>query len=204
MGTRSAVKKQPPAISSRRTVWKKAPKGRHKKTGLLIYYYGDGKGKTTAAVGIAVRAAGYGMRVLFFQFMKGTWPSGERKTLSAIPGITVEAAGEGFVGILDDTKPRKVHIAAARRGLTRVKHLLTSGNYDVVICDEAVSAIETKLLTIRDVLSLVRMRPEQSTLVITGHTRYPALAQRADLMTEMRLVKHPYYKGILAQKGIDF
>lgn len=181
-----------------------APAGKHRVTGLVIYYYGDGKGKTTAATGIAVRAAAYGMRVLYFQFIKGTWPSGERKTLATIPGITVEAAGEGFVGILGDTKPRRVHITAAKRGLARAKKLLAARRYDVVICDEVVTAIETKLLTVREVTSLLRARPQAATLVITGHRRYPALAKAADLMTEMRMVKHPYYKGILAQRGIDF
>lgn len=186
---------------SRRT---RAPKGKHRKTGLAIYYYGDGKGKTTAAVGIAVRAAAYSFRVLFLQFMKGTWPSGERKTLAAVPGITVETAGEGFVGILDDTKPRSVHIAAAKKGLAKAKKALTSGRYDVVVCDEVVSAVEAQLLTARDVAALMDARPEQVTLVITGHDRYPLLERRAHLVTEMRMKKHPYYQGILAQKGIDF
>ncbi|MFA6511591.1 MAG: cob(I)yrinic acid a,c-diamide adenosyltransferase [Patescibacteria group bacterium] len=191
----------PSADKGRRT---KAPKGKHRKTGLAIYYYGDGKGKTTAAIGIAVRAAAYGLKVLYFQFMKGTWPSGERKSLVKIPGITVEAVGEGFVGILDDTKPRRVHVTAAKHGLTKVKKLLTSGMYDVVVCDEAVSAVEANLLSVRDVAGLMRVRPERVTLVITGHDRYPTLEKQAHLVTEMKMIKHPYYQGILAQKGIDF
>lgn len=182
----------------------KALQGKHRRTGLTLYYYGDGKGKTTAAIGIAVRAAAYGLAVLYFQFLKGTWPSGERKILKTIPGITVEAAGEGFVGILDDTKPRKVHRAAAQRALARAQRALVSGKYDVVICDEIVSAIELKLLTVRDVVEFVHARPAQITLVMTGHNRFASLAARADLITEMRMHKHPFSRGIRAQRGIDF
>ncbi|OGE81719.1 MAG: hypothetical protein A2720_02275 [Candidatus Doudnabacteria bacterium RIFCSPHIGHO2_01_FULL_46_24] len=174
------------------------------KKGLTIIYIGNGKGKTSAAAGLAVRAAGTGMKVLYAQFVKGDWPSGERKILEKLPNVAVKLLGRGFVGILGDRKPISEHIAAAKAGLKFVKVALKSKKYDLVIADEAISAVESKLLTVEDVYSMLRSKPESVHLCLTGHKWIKKLIDAADLVTEMKMIKHPYYKGILAQRGIDY
>lgn len=177
--------------------------------GLTIAYVGNGKGKTTAAVGAAVRAAGYGWKVLFFQFYKSLkWPSGERLALHQL-GVDVKVRGEGFVKILGDRKPLSVHTKAAVRALAEAKRLVFSGKYRLVVLDELISCLEQKLLPERAVTAFLdaRMkdtRARKAHLILTGHRRYPAVLKRCDLVTEMKMVQHPYYKGILATKGIDF
>lgn len=178
---------------------------------LKIIYIGDGKGKTTAAVGLAVRAAGAGKRVLFAQFVKaaratksGEWPlSSEIAILKKIKNITVKILGRGFVGILGDTKAHREHVRAANVGYKWLASQIKSRRYDVVIADELISAIEVRLLTVRQVRALFRLSDIEA-LVLTGHNNYKELTERADLVTEMKMLKHPYYKGILAKRGIDF
>lgn len=181
--------------------------------GLIIIYIGDGKGKTTAAVGLAVRAVGAGKRVLFCQFVKaaaanesGEWPlSSEIAVLKSIPGITVQVLGRGFVGILGDQKDKEVHAEAAREGLNWLKSKLESGEFDLVIADELISAIEVELLTVAEVLAVITLaRQNLIPLALTGHNKYNELLDAADLVTEMKMVKHPYYQGRLAEKGIDY
>lgn len=176
-----------------------------KPRGLVLYYYGDGKGKTTAAVGLATRAAGAGLRVAFLQFMKTfKWPSFERAALKKL-GVDVRVLGSGFVGIIDDRSSLRTHRAQARKALATTRSVLRSGRYPVVIADELVSALEEGLLTLRDVLGLLRVKPASVHLVLTGHSRYAAIVRAADLVTEMQNVKHPYKtEGMLAQKGIDW
>lgn len=174
------------------------------KKGLVIIYIGDGKGKTSAAAGLAIRAAGTGMKVLYAQFVKGDWPSGERQILEKLPNVAVKLMGRGFVGILGDRKPIEEHIRAAKEGLKFVQKALKSKKYDLVIADEAISAIESKLLTIEDVYGLIKAKPDNVHLCLTGHKRIKKLIEAADLVTEMKMIKHPYYKGILAQRGIDY
>lgn len=187
-----------------RLQFKRLTKGA-KPRGLTIFYCGDGKGKTTAAVGLAVRARGAGLRVAFLQLMKSErWPSHERAMLKKL-GMVVQVLGSGFVGILDDRKPLPEHRAAAHAALAKAKSALGSGRYNVVIADEAVSAVEEGLLKVSDVLSLIRLKPTKVHLVVTGHTRFPAIVRASDLVTEMRNVKHPYKTlNMLAQRGIDF
>jgi cob(I)alamin adenosyltransferase len=177
--------------------------------GVTVLYRGDGKGKTTSAVGVATRAAGYGWKVLFLQFSKSKrWPSGERQALEKL-GVDVRVMGLGFVGILDDRKPLEAHRAAARRALAAAKKLLFSGRYKLVVLDEAVSSLEQRLLKPSDLVTLLKARARHPKakrvhLMLTGHDRYPAIEKLCDLVTEMKLVKHPYYQGFLAVKGIDF
>ncbi len=177
--------------------------------GLTIAYIGNGKGKTTAAAGLATRAAGYGWNVLFFQFYKSEqWPSGERTALKKL-GVDVRVRGKGFVGILGDRKPRAHHRTAAVRALAEARKLLFSGRYQLVILDEAISCLEQRLLPVRAFVSLLDSRakhPKARTvhLAMTGHDRYPPILKRCDLVTEMKMVKHPYYQGVVATKGIDF
>lgn len=174
------------------------------KKGLVIIYIGNGKGKTSAAAGLAIRAAGTGLRVLYAQFVKGDWPSGEREILEKLPNVTVKLLGRGFVGILGDRKPLAEHVAAAQAGLKFIQLALKNKKYDLVIADEMISAIEVKLLTVDDVYACMFTKPKSVHLCLTGHKRIKKLINAADLVTEMKMIKHPYYKGTLAQRGIDF
>jgi cob(I)alamin adenosyltransferase len=190
--------------------------------GLVICYLGAGKGKTTAAMGMAVRAAGAGMNVYILQFVKakgatldkikdGEWPvSSEIEFLnnisfpSSVGKINNEQLGLGFVGILGDKKEKAIHIKAALDGLERAREIITSGEYQVVILDEIISALESKLVEERDIVDLIKLKGPLQHLVLTGHNKYPSILKECDLVTEMNMIKHPYYKGILAQRGIDY
>lgn len=180
--------------------------------GSIHIYIGDGKGKTSAAVGLAARASGAGKKVLFVQFVKsaqakeaGEWPlSSEISVLKKLKNITVEVFGRGFVGILGDTKLRLDHVKAAQKGLERLIREIKSGKFQVVIADEIISAIELKLLTIDEVKKLYNLSDKFEALALTGHNKYNKLIAGADLVTEMKMIKHPYYKGRIAQRGIDF
>lgn len=172
--------------------------------GLTLLYIGRGKGKTTAAVGLAVRARGWNKRVCFIQFIKeDRWPSGERAALKKL-GVEVRVAGRGFVKIMGDRKPFIVHRTAAHRALAVAKRAVRSSRFDVVILDEAVSAVEEKLINQTDVVRLIRSKRPALHLVLTGHRSYPALIRLADLVTDMKKVKHPFDQGRLADQGIDY
>ena len=110
----------------------------------------------------------------------------------------------GFVGILGDDKETEAHTREALLGLEKARKIITSKEYQVVILDEIVSALELKLIQERDILDLISVKPPELHLVLTGHIKYPKIIKMCDLVTEMKMVKHPYYKGILAQKGIDY
>jgi cob(I)alamin adenosyltransferase len=173
------------------------------KKGITIVYIGDGKGKTSAAAGLAVRAAGTGWKVLYLQFVKGDWPSGERESLAKL-GVEVRLLGRGFVGILGDRKPIEEHIKAAKNAMSESIEALQSKKYDLVVLDEALSAVESDLLTENDILEIMNAKPAEVHLCMTGHKRFKKIIEKADLVTEMKMIKHPYYQGILAQRGIDY
>lgn len=190
--------------------------------GLVICYIGAGKGKTTAAMGIAIRAAGAGMNVFILQFVKAAAQSAEQKkegewpvsceidflnslsTRGNIGKIENEQVGMGFVGILGDKKKKEAHIRQALLGLGRSREIISSGEYQLVILDEIISALEVGLLQERDILDILSIKPPDIHLVLTGHNKYPKILKQCDLVTEMKMIKHPYYKGILAQRGIDY
>lgn len=176
-----------------------------KQRGLVLYFYGNGKGKTTAAIGTAVRASGAGMRVVVVQFMKSEkWKSYERQALKKL-GIPVHVLGSGFVGIIDDKHPLSWHKKTAKAALKKLKSILTSGKVDLVVADELVTAVEEGLLSQTDIVMAISSKPEKVHLIITGHSRYPKLVAASDTVSEIRNIKHPYYtEGILAQRGIDF
>ncbi len=175
------------------------------KRGLVIVYTGDGKGKTTAALGMALRALGRGWQVLMVQFMKGTWHYGELDTAKRLaPDLEIIPMGKGFYKILDDHYTEAEHRSAARAALEFAREKMLAGACDLLILDEANNAISTGLLDLSDVLSLLDAKPADFHIVFTGRGAPAELIARADLVTEMREVKHPYQKGILAQKGIDF
>lgn len=190
---------------------------KQKPVGLLMLNVGAGKGKTTAAMGTAMRAAGTGMNVFVIQFIKGEWPSGERDFLQAyeemragykgtkkLGRVDFVQGGKGFIKILGDKKPFSVHQKAAYDTLKRAKAAMKSGKYDLVVMDEAISAVEEKLLKVKDLLDVAKARPKKVHVIMTGHVAPKALAVKADMVSDIKMIKHPYYKGILAQKGIDF
>lgn len=173
--------------------------------GLVVVYTGDGKGKTTAAMGLALRAAGYGRKVLVIQFVK-TWFTGEKGGFEYLPNVEFVQAGKGFYKILGDKLPEEEHVQAARGALELAQNRISSGQYDVVVLDEILGTITGGLLELRPVLELIDTKPPQLDLVLTGHRgkELPELLARADLITEMVKVKHPYDSGILAKKTIDY
>jgi cob(I)alamin adenosyltransferase len=175
------------------------------KRGLIIVYTGDGKGKTTAALGMALRALGRGWKVLMVQFMKGTWHYAELDTAKRLaPDFEIVPMGKGFYKILDDHYTEEEHRAAALAALQFARDRMCSGKYDLLILDEVNNAIGTGLLPLCAVMNLLDAKPADFHIVLTGRGAPPELLERADLVTEMREIKHPYQKGILAQKGIDF
>ena len=173
--------------------------------GLLIVYTGNGKGKTTSALGMCVRAVGYDWNICVIQFVKGSWKYGELKGIKRLePNIELHVVGEGFVGIIDDNKSFEEHREAARKGVSLALEKVGSGKYQLVILDELNVAMKLGLVTEDEVRSILDVRSETQHLVITGRDAADWLQKQADLVTEMREVKHPYQKGVLAQKGIDW
>ncbi|MFH2055415.1 MAG: cob(I)yrinic acid a,c-diamide adenosyltransferase [bacterium] len=182
-----------------------AQRQEEKKVGLTIVYTGDGKGKTTAALGMCVRAAGYKWKVKILQFVKGSWKYGELKGIKLLADyVEMEQVGEGFVGIVDDDKDFSVHREAARRGLAYAREIVGSGKYDLVILDELNVALDLGLVDLSEVLDLIAAKPEKLHLVITGRGAKPEVIEVANLVTEMTEIKHPYRQGILAQRGVDW
>lgn len=189
---------------------KRAPKTlRPTDRGLTHAYIGDGKGKTTAAVGTAVRAAGYTWKICFLQFMKESkWPSGERNSLRKL-GVEIHVMGEGWYKILNDQKAEEQHKGAALHALKVAREKVMSGEYQLVILDELGSAVEEKLLDKKPVFDFFTdrakdARAKMTHVIWTGHQRIPWMLKFADLVTEMKMIKHPYYQGIIATRGLDY
>lgn len=176
-----------------------------KTTGLLIVYTGTGKGKTTAALGMTIRALGYNWKISIIQFIKGSWKYGEMDGIKRLaPDVEFNVMGEGFVGIVDDDKPIEMHQKAARKAYEMAIEKMQSGKYNLVILDELNVAVKLGLVSMEQLQELVAKKPEKLNLVITGRDASEWLIDRADLVTEMKEIKHPFRKGILAQKGIDY
>ena len=168
--------------------------------GYVQVYTGDGKGKTTAALGLALRAVGAGMKVFIGQFVKGMEYS-ELKSLARLaPELVVKQYGrERFV----HNKPQKEDFSAGRAGYEEVKKIIQSAQYDVVILDEANIAVYFQILSVEDMLALIDEKPDSVELVFTGRKADPRLLEKADLVTEMKEIKHYYSKGITAREGIE-
>ena len=167
--------------------------------GLIIVHTGDGKGKTTAALGLAIRAFGAGLKVLILQFIKGIRRSGELEALDAL-GIKVRQLGLGFITEENFAEQKQ----SARTALEVAQQEILSGAWDLIILDEINYAVKFGLLNAEDILSLIEIRPPQLHLVFTGRNALPKLIDAADLVTEMKLIKHPFKQGIKAQVGIEF
>jgi len=175
------------------------------KDGLVIVYTGNGKGKTTAALGMALRAVGYNHKICMIQFIKGSWPYGEMKSVKRLqPELELIIVGKGFVGIIDDKSAREDHIKIAQVAIQISKEKIQSGNYNIVILDEVNYAINLGLIDLNDVLNLIKSKPEKLNLVLTGNHAKNEIIDVADLVTEMKEIKHPFKSGIKAKKGIDF
>jgi cob(I)alamin adenosyltransferase len=173
--------------------------------GIIIVYTGKGKGKTTAALGIVLRAVGHGYKVGMIQFIKGEWYYGELTSSKRLePEFELIAAGRGFVGIVDDDHPIEDHQKAAEDAIEVAKQKIASGNYDIMILDEINYAAKLNLVSQQDILDIIAAKPEKTSLVLTGNYVPEAIMAAADLVTEMREIKHPYQGGIKAKKGIDF
>lgn len=173
--------------------------------GLTIVYTGKGKGKTTAALGIVLRAIGYGEKICMIQFIKGSWHYGEMYSSNRLePEFEMVAIGKGFVGIIDDKSSKEDHENIANEAIKISRERIQSGKYDIIILDEINYAIKLGLIKVEDVIDLIKSKPEKLDLVLTGNYAVNEIIDLADLVTEMREIKHPFQKGIKARKGIDF
>jgi cob(I)alamin adenosyltransferase len=168
--------------------------------GYVQVYTGDGKGKTTAALGLALRASGHRMRTYIGQFMKGQ-EYGELDALHNHPYITLEQYGDPCCVRREQVTPE--HVARAELGLDRAREALLSGNYDIIVLDEVNMAIWFGLLAVEDVLGFLNQRPDAVEVVLTGRRAPQELIDRADLVTEMRDVKHYFTQGVVARNGIE-
>jgi len=170
------------------------------KKGYVQVYTGTGKGKTTAAIGLAVRAAGCSMKVFIAQFMKGMKYSELESLKKLKENITLKQYGTGcFIR----RKPSKKDIEAARQGLAECRQIIAGGDYDVVILDEITVAEYFGLIPVADIIELIDRKPSHVELVITGRKTNKRIIEKADLVTEMREVKHYYSQGIQAREGIE-
>jgi cob(I)alamin adenosyltransferase len=173
--------------------------------GLLIVYTGPGKGKTTCALGTAFRAVGQGLRVLMVQFIKGSWHYGELDAAKMLGDdkFEIRPMGRGFVKIGGaETDPADIKLA--QECWQAGRDAIYSGKYDLVVLDEINYTISYKMLDAGEVVAALKDRPERVHVICTGRNAHPQLVELADLVTEIREVKHPYTKGILAQRGIDY
>ena len=167
--------------------------------GMLQVYTGDGKGKTTAAIGLAVRAAGAGLKVFIGQFVKSMEYS-EIKILENIDNIDVKQYG---LNCFIEKEPEQKDIKAAQEGLEEIKEVLTSGKYDIVILDEANIAVYFDLFSVEELIEVIDSRNEGIEVIVTGRKAKEKLMDKADLVTDMQEIKHYYEKGVKARDGIE-
>lgn len=172
--------------------------------GYIIVLTGNGKGKTTSAMGMAMRALGHGTKVIMLQFLKGTWRYGELETAKRLaPDFSIHPLGTGFVHV-DPENPAPEDMETARKAWEVCKEALFSEKYGMIIFDEINNAIAYGLLPVDEVLDALAKRPKNLHVVLTGRDAHPRLVEMADLVTEVTEVKHPYRKGAAARKGIEY
>lgn len=171
--------------------------------GLIQIYTGNGKGKTTAAFGLAIRAVGHGFRVYIIQFMKGTDAPGE---LEGLKRLMPECQHEHFggPGWVHKGKRQEEHLEEARKGFLRAQEIVLSGEWDIVILDEIINALWFELISESDVLDLLSKKPSHVEMVLTGRNAPQSLIEKADLVTEMVQKKHPFEQGVMARQGIEY
>ena len=182
-----------------------AKKEPHLNKGLVIIFTGDGKGKSSAALGVALRACGHKMYVSIVQFIKGSAETGEALAMGRLaPEVEFLPAGLGFVNCYGDKRSLDEHRKAAVNALSLARQRVGSGSWDIVILDEVNIAVQLGLIDLKDVLDLVKIKPPKLHLILTGRNAHPDLIAVADMVTKMDDVKHPFGSGTPAQKGIDY
>ena len=170
--------------------------------GLVLVHTGNGKGKSSAAFGVAARALGWGQRVAIVQFIKGKWQTGERRFFSRFPEqVEWRTTGQGFTW---DTQNRELDVATARAGLDIARELIAGGQFDLVVLDEINVVASYDYLPAAEIVDCLEARADRTHVVLTGRGAAPELIEYADLVSEMVEVKHPFQAGIKAQRGIDF
>lgn len=173
--------------------------------GLIVVITGPGKGKTTSALGMAVRACGHGMKVCIIQFMKGDLYAGEWDGVRKMDcAIELFATGKGFCGIQGNPYPWAEHRANAQDAIDLVHEKMTSGGFDLIILDEINNALKLKLVDLEQLLGIVRRKPPLMHLVLTGRDAHPQVIELADTVSEIHEIKHAFRKGIDPQPGIDY
>lgn len=174
------------------------------KKGLIIVFTGNGKGKTTAAMGQALRAVGQGLRVLMLQFIKGTWNYGELVSIKRLePDFKIQPLGKGFIHLSSKLDDKEI-LENISQSWERTKNEILSDKYDMIILDEINYVIHYGLLSVEEMLTLLQKKPERLHIILTGRNAHKKVIEKADLVTEMMDIKHPYSKGIKARKGIEF
>ncbi len=172
------------------------------KFGITQVYTGEGKGKTTAAFGLALRAIGRGLKVYVIQFIKGGFDYGELHIVKELPRIKLAAYGRGQ--FIEGENPTEEDMRLAREAFEHAKKVVQSKEYDIVVLDEINVAISLKLLEVEEVLALIEDKPEKVELVLTGRGAPYAIIEAANLVTEMVEIKHPFNEGVGARKGIEY
>jgi cob(I)alamin adenosyltransferase len=175
---------------------------RKKDEGLIQIFTGNGKGKTSAALGSILRAVGHGLKVFIVFFMKGKYPYGEFSSLPRLPNV--EVASFGLRCLVDRNNINPEEIKQAELALQTAREAMLSGKYDIVVLDEVNVAVYFKLIPLDDVIRLIDEKPPRVELILTGRYAEDTIIERADLVTEMRKVKHPYDQGVKARKGIEY
>ncbi len=175
---------------------------RKNELGLVHVYTGDGKGKTTAALGLGMRAAGHGYKVLMIQFMKGDIKYGELEAARHIPNFDILQFGRP--DFVDRNNPEQIDKDLARKGVEHTGKVVGEGKVDMLILDEINVAVEWKLATAAEILEIIRSRPEHMEIVLTGRYAPIEFIEMADTVTEMREIKHPYMKDVMARKGVEY
>jgi cob(I)alamin adenosyltransferase len=214
-------------VNGRRNLKTKSPQKYHlNDNGLTIVYFGNGKGKTTAALGAVLRATGEGWKCAVYQFIKGPWPSAERESIKKyLPKLaTIETGGKGFVGIMGDKLPKDAHQKSARALFERAisnfqlpplrstnstgqaisNKISNTKSLFLLVLDELLDAVELGFIKESEVVMFIKNKPKNVHLIITGHKKYSKIFAAADLVTEMKKIKHPFDKGFLAIKGLDY
>ncbi len=174
------------------------------KKGLIIVFTGNGKGKTTAAMGQALRAVGQGLKVLMLQFIKGTWDYGELQSIKRLdPDFKIKPLGKGFIRSKSKLNDKEA-LENINQSWEQARNEILSEKYDMVILDEINYVIDFGLLPVEEMLALLADKPEGQHIVLTGRNAHKSVVEKADLVTEMVEIKHQYSKGVKAQKGIEF
>jgi cob(I)alamin adenosyltransferase len=199
MSDADAHKQEMKALQSKQRA--KVAEAQDPEKGLVLVHTGNGKGKSSSAFGVIVRALGWKQSVAVVQFIKGTWITGERQFFDRLGGVTWHTMGEGFTW---DTQDRARDIAAAEAAFAKASELMASGDYDLIVLDEINIALRYDYLDVSQVIKGLDGRNKRTGVILTGRDAKPELMGYADLVTEMTEIKHPYHAGIKAQRGVDF